>query len=192
MRHLWPVPACGELSNQLDGLQDVVDEKTLANSTAWSNLKIHTSLISNGPDCLVVPNAAPRRCGARLAGQPAGGVLPQGLGGGWAASRRAIPPAPLRRPPLVGCAAWDHIVEFFQGLGQVEAIFSIELRKRVIAQLSYAIGVAKLLSSLFEETALSLETLYSKKPQSATLLKVALVVNALNGILILLPSISCV
>ena len=95
--------------------------------------------------------AAPRRCGARLAGQPAGGVLPQGLGGGWAASRRAIPPAPLRRPPLVGCAAWDHIVEFFQGLGQVEAIFSIELRKRVIAQLSYAIGVAKLLS-LFVET----------------------------------------
>jgi len=40
----------------LDALQDDVDEKTLANNTAWNNLQIHISLISDAPHCPALPN----------------------------------------------------------------------------------------------------------------------------------------
>jgi len=47
--------------NQLNDLQDAVDEKTLNNATAWSNLETHMQLISPAPDCSDFPN--PRTMG---------------------------------------------------------------------------------------------------------------------------------
>jgi len=40
----------------LDALQDDVDEKTILNATAWSNLESHMSLISDAPSCPGLPN----------------------------------------------------------------------------------------------------------------------------------------
>merc|ERR1740139_1024438 len=44
----------------LNGLQVDVDEKTLANATAWSNLVTHIELISPAPECAAFPCAASR------------------------------------------------------------------------------------------------------------------------------------
>jgi len=44
----------------LNDLQDTVDETTLANATAWSNLVTHIELISPAPECAAFPCAASR------------------------------------------------------------------------------------------------------------------------------------
>jgi len=45
-----------QYQNTLNQLQDDVDEKTVANATAWSNLESHMSLISAAPQCPAFPN----------------------------------------------------------------------------------------------------------------------------------------